>query len=75
MTIATFDTLKFAQRLEQAGLEPKQAAAFAEAQKEALSETLDDRVATKADIQLLRWMSGFNLALSLGILFILLQEK
>jgi uncharacterized membrane-anchored protein len=50
MSTITFDTLKFAQRLEKAGLPAQQASAFAEAQKEALSEALDTQVATKADI-------------------------
>ncbi len=75
MSTATFDTLKFAQNLEQAGLEPKQAAAFAKAQKEALIETFDNQVATKADIQavrsemtLIKWMLGFNLTLSFALL-------
>lgn len=65
MSVTTFDTLKFAQRLEQA-------AAFAEAQKEAL----ETQLATKGDVQrmekdllLLRWMIGFNLAFTLALVW------
>ncbi len=51
---ASFDTLKFDQRLEQTGINPEQAAAFAEAQREALDALLDGRLASKADIDVLR---------------------
>ncbi len=51
MSIATFDTLKFAQRLEQAGIDPKHAAAFSEAQREAFSDAMQTQLATKSDIQ------------------------
>lgn len=54
MTTITFDTLRFAERLEKAGIPREQAAAIAEAQKEALSEALDTALATKNDIQDLR---------------------
>jgi len=47
MDTVTFDTLKFAQHLEQAGLEPKQAAVFGEAQKEAFNETLSLRLSLR----------------------------
>ncbi len=65
MGITTFDTLKFAQRLEQAGIDPKQAAAFSEAQREAFSDAIETQLATKSDIQelktelvLIKWMLG-----------------
>lgn len=45
-----FDTLKFAERLEKAGLSREQACAFSEAQKEALGEVLDSSLPTRADI-------------------------
>ncbi len=51
---AAFDTLKFTQRLEQAGINPEQATALAEAQREALDALLDGRLASKADIDVLR---------------------
>jgi len=70
MSVTTFDTLKFAQRLEQAGLGREQAVAFAEAQKEAL----ETQLATKGDVQrmerdllLLRWMSRLQPSLYPGL--------
>ena len=72
MSVTTFDTLKFAQRLEQAGLGREQAVAFAEARKEAL----ETQLATKGDVQrmerdllLLRWMIGFNLVFTLALVW------
>ena len=50
MSVITFDTLKFAERLEKAGLTREQASAFAEAQKDVFSEALDTQIATKSDI-------------------------
>ena len=50
MTITTFDTLKFVERLEQAGVSREQASAMAEAQRDALAEALETQLATKADI-------------------------
>ena len=50
MSTTTFDTFKFVDRLEKAGLSRDQAAAIAEAQKESLAEALDTTLATKADI-------------------------
>lgn len=49
-----FDTLKFVERLEKAGVPREQAAAFSEAQKEAFAEALDTSLATKHDIEALR---------------------
>ena len=50
MSTITFDTLKFVERLEKAGVPREQATAMAEAQREVFSETLDNTLATKADI-------------------------
>ena len=50
MSTTTFDTFKFVERLEKAGMPREQAAAIAEAQKESLSEALDTTLATKSDI-------------------------
>jgi len=50
MSTTTFDTYKFVERLEKAGMPREQAAAFAEAQKESLAEALDSTLSTKADI-------------------------
>ncbi len=50
MSSITFDTLKYAERLEQAGISREQAKAFAEMQKDSLSEVMDAQLATKSDI-------------------------
>ena len=54
MATITFDTLKFVERLEKAGVSRDQAAAFADAQKEAFAEALDTSIATKNDIESVR---------------------
>lgn len=54
MTTITFDTLKFVERLEKAGISRDQATAFSEAQKAAFAEALDTSLATKHDIEVLR---------------------
>lgn len=54
MSALTFDTLKFAERLEKAGASRELAAAIAEAQKESLAEALDTSLATKADMMELK---------------------
>jgi len=65
------DTLKLARRPQEAGVSPKQA----EAETEAIQEALDTAPATKSDIiefkgeiATLRWMIGFELALTAAIL-------
>ncbi len=50
MSTITFDTFKFVDRLEKAGLSREQASAIVDAQKEAFSEALDSSVATRADL-------------------------
>ncbi|MDP2751838.1 MAG: hypothetical protein Q8O31_04430 [Rhodocyclaceae bacterium] len=50
----TFDTFKFVERLEQAGLPRNQAAAFAEAQRDSLAEAMNAQLATKGDVTLLK---------------------
>jgi hypothetical protein len=50
MSITTFDTYHFVERLERAGMPREQAAAFAEAQKESLAEALESTLATKVGI-------------------------
>lgn len=54
MSAITFDTLKFVEKLERAGVSREQATAFAEAQKEAFAEALDTSTATKIDIETVR---------------------
>jgi hypothetical protein len=67
MTAVTFDTLKFAKKLEAAGLPMAQAEAIADAFREATSEDLvtrdylDARLeAAKGDI--IKWVAGLLLA-------------
>ncbi|MGZ5055432.1 MAG: DUF1640 domain-containing protein [Methylobacter sp.] len=84
MTTITFDTLKFTQRLEQAGIPHDQAVAMVEAQKESLSEIMEAHLATKLDVQdvkikqvehdgqfaLIKWMLGILVA---GVLSIVIK--
>ena len=73
MSTITFDTLKFAERLEKAGMTREQAAAIAEAQKDAFAEALDSTLATKSDIGVLdakvdklSWMMGILIAITVA---------
>ncbi|MBF0284993.1 MAG: DUF1640 domain-containing protein [Magnetococcales bacterium] len=50
MTTITFDTLRYANRLQSAGVPDKQAEAMAEAQAEVWEKNLDD-LATKRDLK------------------------
>lgn len=50
MSTATFDTFKFVERLEKAGVPREHAAAIAEAQRQTLAETLDSSVVTRGDL-------------------------
>lgn len=84
MATITFDTLKFTQRLESAGIPHDQAVAMVEAQKESLSEIMEAHIATKNDVldvklkqvehdgqfTLIKWMLGFLLA---GVLAIIIK--
>jgi len=84
MTTIAFDTLKFTQRLEQAGIPHDQAVAMVEAQKESLSEIMEAHLATKLDVQdvkikqvehddqfaLIKWMLGILIA---GVLSIVVK--
>ncbi len=51
MSTITFDTLKFAERIEKAGASRELAAAIAEAQKVSLAEVMDASLATKGDVR------------------------
>jgi len=80
MATITFDTLKFAKRMEKSGMPREQATALAEAQKDSLAEVLDSTLASKDDIHLLRidvvgiksemttikWMMGVLVALAVA---------
>jgi hypothetical protein len=72
MAAVTFDTLKFVDKLEQAGVSREQAKAEAEALVTALSEAMDSQLATKGDINRLerelvvvKWMVGAVLGLAI----------
>jgi len=77
MTTITFDTLKFANRLEQAGASRELASAIVDAQKDVLSEALDSTIATKRDLDrieakllgeltLMKWMVGVLIAIAVA---------
>ena len=80
MGTPTFDTLKFVERLEKAGLTRQQASVFADAQKEAVTEALESRLATRSNTErverkliehdgkfaLLQWMLAAVLAVALA---------
>lgn len=79
MTAIVFDTLKYAGRLEGAGIPREQAKAEAEALADVLGM---GEVLTRKDLQielapirseliLIKWMVGLSLALSTGILALL----
>ena len=65
MATTAIDTLRFARKLKQAGVPEEQAEAMASA----LGEELTEHLATKADLLLVKWMVGFNLAFSVTILW------
>jgi hypothetical protein len=77
MSAVTFDTLKFAKRLENAGMKQAEAGAFAEAQSEAFEGlTKTKELATKSDLNalkydMLKWIVSLafaQFALLVGIL-------
>jgi hypothetical protein len=72
MAAVTFDTLKFVDKLEKAGVSREHAKAEAEALVTALSEAMDSQLATKGDINRLerelvvvKWMVGAVLGLAI----------
>ena len=69
MATTTIDTLRFARKLKQAGVPGEQAEAMAAA----LGEELTEHLATKADLLLVKWMVGFNLAFTVAILWRILD--
>ncbi len=82
MAAITFDTLRFARRLKEAGVSEAQAEAEAEALAEAFSDALESQLATRSDIArlenritamegrmtLIQWMLGFLLAGNVAML-------
>jgi hypothetical protein len=80
MSAITFDTLKYVDRLQAAGISDAHAWAEAQALRDALAEAINDSVATKrdlvnevapvkADVAVLKWMIGFNLAFTMAVLW------
>jgi len=83
MTTTTFDTLAYSKKLRDAGFSEQQAEAQAVALASVLKEVSGD-LATKQDLDrlsdkvegrfnLLQWMLGFNLAISVALLWILIR--
>ena len=69
MSSITFDALKFARRLKEAGVPDGQAEAEAAALADAFAEALESQLATKSDIAkverellLIKWMVGLVIA-------------
>ena len=63
MASVTFDTIKFVEKLEKAGVPRDQAAAIAEAQKDAFAEAMDTQLVSKSDLmdmgnRLIKWSVG-----------------
>ena len=50
MSTITFDTFKFVERLEKAGISREHASAIVEAQRGAFAEVLDSNLATRGDL-------------------------
>ena len=83
MSSVTFDTLKYVETLKQAGVPDNQARAQSEALKEVLNAEvatkhdlkelelkIDSRFEKiQGEFTLVKWMIGFNLAISVSILF------
>lgn len=72
MATTVIDTLRFARRLKDAGLPADQADCMAEALGEEFTEhsaTKAGLLLVKAELSLLKWMLGFNLAFSVAILW------
>lgn len=85
MAALTFDTLKFVEKLERAGVSREQAKAEAEALAEVLDTGGIQELATHKDLKamedrfngkftLLQWMIGFSLALNTAILIKLMAH-
>ena len=69
MATTAIDTLRFARKLKRAGVPDEQAEAMAAA----LGDELTEHLATKADLLLVKWMIGFNLAFTVTILWRMLD--
>ncbi len=76
MSAITFDTLKFAKRLQEAGMQKEQAEELAEAIKEVQSDSANT-AATKQDLQILEQKLtiklGSFIAIGIGIIAALIK--
>lgn len=75
MAAVPFDTLKFSERLVAGGFTPAQAKAAAEAFADATGQELvtkadlhGELAPIRAEMLLLKWMAGFNLAIGVAII-------
>jgi len=87
MATITFDTLQYVEKLKSGGFTEQQAKALSEAQKQAIEAATDTMLATKKDIQevrddvkdikadvnLLKWMMGFSMAMTAAVLWTLIK--
>ncbi|NWG30302.1 MAG: DUF1640 domain-containing protein [Rhodocyclaceae bacterium] len=77
MASITFDTHKFVRKLQEGGFNEKQAESLTEALRAAIDDSelvtkkdLQIELApVKADLLLLKWMIGFNLAFTMAVLW------
>lgn len=88
MATITFDALQYVEKLKIGGISDEQAKALAEAQKQAIDTAADSMLATKRDIQdirdevkdvksevnLLKWMVGFSIAMTAAILWLFIKD-
>jgi hypothetical protein len=84
MSAVTFDTYEFVKKLKDAGFTERQAEAVTEAQRDSLSQALENQLATKADIakleikliehegefKLIKWMLGIIMG---GVIILVLK--
>lgn len=79
MTTMTFDKLAYVDKLKAAGFEDDKARAMAEGLDAALREEIvtknelraqfaEFKTEVKSETAVLKWMAGFNMALTLGVL-------
>ena len=68
MSTITFDTFKFVDRLEKAGMSREQASAIVDAQQQSLAESLDNTLAKKSDVRELKYeMQAMELRLTIKL--------
>lgn len=67
------DTLKLTKRLTAAHMPTEQAEALSEGLAESLKESYVTREYLKAELDVLKWMVGFNLVITVGIVWLLLR--